>query len=72
MDFEILYFHHRCVPSVSLFVYLPDELAEGLVVGQGAVVFLGEDVVDILHAPVIEQLGRRLGLLQETNNHKLH
>lgn len=38
-------------------VYLPDELAEGLVVGQRPVVFLSEDVVNILHAPVIKQLG---------------
>lgn len=38
-------------------VPLPHKLAEGLVVGQGAVVFLAEDVVDVLHAPVIEQLG---------------
>lgn len=52
---------HECI-------HLPDELAEGLVVGQGAVVFLSEDVVDVLHAPVIEQVGRRLRLLRETNN----
>ena len=42
---------------------LPDELAEGLVVGEGAVVLLTEQVVDVLHAPVVQQLGRRLGLL---------
>ena len=35
---------------------LPDKLAEGLVVGEGAVVLLSEDVVDVLHTPSLQQL----------------
>lgn len=46
-------------------VHVPDKLAEGFVVSQRAVVFLGEDVVNILHAPVIQQLRWRLWLLQK-------
>lgn len=41
---------------------IPDKLAESLVVSEGAVVFLSKDMVDVLHAPVIQQLGGALGL----------
>ena len=41
---------------------IPDELAESLVVGEGAVVFLSEDMVDIFHSPVVQQLSGALGL----------
>lgn len=36
---------------------IPDKLTEGFVVGEGAVVLLGEGVINILHAPVLQQLG---------------
>ena len=42
---------------------VPEELAEGLVVGEGAVVLLGEGVLDILQTPLLHQLTRQLGLL---------
>lgn len=35
----------------------PDKLAEGLVVSEGAVVFLSKDVVNVFHAPGLQQLG---------------
>lgn len=35
-------------------VISPDELAEGLVVGEGAVVFLSKDVVNVFHAPGLQ------------------
>ena len=41
----------------------PEELAEGLVVGDGGVVLLGEAVLHVLQAPFLHQLGGRLGLL---------
>lgn len=37
-------------------IFVPDKLTEGLVVGESAVVLLREDVVDVLHAPVVQQL----------------
>lgn len=42
---------------------LPEELAEGLVVGDGFVVVLGEAVLDVLEAPLLHQLAGGLGLL---------
>ena len=42
---------------------LPDVLTESLVVSERAVVFLTENVVNVLHAPVIQELGRCLWLL---------
>lgn len=41
---------------------LPDKLAEGLVVGEGTVVFLSKDVVNVFHAPGLQQLGGAFGL----------
>lgn len=40
----------------------PDKLAEGLIVGEGAVVFLSKDVVNVFHAPGLQQLGGALRL----------
>ena len=42
----------------------PEELAEGLVVGQRVVVGLGEQVVHVVQAPLSHELPRGLGLLQ--------
>lgn len=42
---------------------LPEELAEGLVVGDGFVVVLGEAILDVLKAPLLHQLAGGLGLL---------
>lgn len=52
----------------------PDKLAEGLVVGEGAVVFLSKDMVNVLHAPGLQQLGRAFRLrmnqgMQFNRNH---
>lgn len=35
----------------------PDKLTEGLVIGEGAVVFLSKDVVNVFHTPGFQQLG---------------
>lgn len=43
-------------------VYSPDKLAEGLVVSEGAVVFLSKDMVNVFHAPGLKQLGRAFRL----------
>lgn len=48
-------------------MFLPDKLAEGLVVGEGAVVVLSEDVVDVLHAPGLQELRGAFRLRQEEN-----
>lgn len=44
---------------------LPDKLAEGLVVGEGIVVFLSKYMVNVLHAPRLEKLCRAFGLKGE-------
>lgn len=46
---------------------MPEELAEGLVVGDGLVVVLGEAVLDVFQAPLVHQLAGRLGFLQGKN-----
>lgn len=43
----------------------PEELAESLVVGDGFVIVLREGVLDVLEAPLLHQLTRRLGFLQD-------
>lgn len=43
----------------------PDKLAEGLVVREGVVVFLRKDVVNVFHAPCLQQLGGAFGLTRE-------
>lgn len=35
---------------------LPNKLAEGLVVGEGAIILLREHVVNVFHAPVFQEL----------------
>lgn len=42
----------------------PDELAEGFVVGQSPIVFLGEDMIDVLHTPGIQKLRGTFWLLK--------
>lgn len=37
---------------------LPDKLAESFVVGESAVILLCEDMINILHAPVFQELSR--------------
>lgn len=63
---KILFKPQASIRTISL----PDILAEGLVVGEGAVVLVAEDVVNVLHSPVIQELGRRLRLLDETIQHE--
>lgn len=43
----------------------PDELTESLVVSKRSVVLLGKDMIDVLHAPSIQQLGGGLRLLEK-------
>lgn len=43
----------------------PDKLAKGLVVREGVVVFLRKDVVNVFHAPCLQQLGGAFGLTRE-------
>lgn len=45
--------------------YSPDKLAEGLVVREGVVVFLRKDVVNVFHAPCLQQLGGAFGLTRQ-------
>lgn len=37
---------------------LPDKLAESFVVGESAVILLCEDMINILHPPVFQELSR--------------
>lgn len=36
----------------------PDKLAESFVVGEGAVILLCEDMINIFHAPILQELSR--------------
>jgi len=46
----------------------PEELAEGLVVGDGFVVLLGEAILNVLQAPLLHQLAGRFGFLHIITN----
>ena len=44
---------------------LPEELVEGLVVGDCSVVVLSEAILDIFEAPLLHQLAGGFGLLEK-------
>lgn len=46
----------------------PDKLAESFVVGEGAVILLCEDMINIFHAPILQELSRWLWLLCKENH----
>lgn len=48
----------------------PDKLTEGLVVSKGSIILFSEDMINVLHAPGIQQLGGSLRLLKKKNIHK--
>lgn len=48
----------------------PEELAEGLVVGDGFVIVLREGVLDVLETPLLHQLTRRFGFLDDKSGKK--
>ena len=50
---------------------LPDKLAEGLVVGEGAIILLREHMVNVFHAPVFQELSRGFRLLQREQSQSL-
>lgn len=52
---------HICILVNAL---IPDELAEGFIVGQSSIVFLREDMINVLHTPGIQKLRGTFWLLK--------
>lgn len=51
--------------STAELSWLPEELAERLVVGDGFVVVLSEAILDVFKAPLLHQLAGGFGLLRK-------
>ncbi len=69
-DFTIKTFNDRSHIGNVGNALIPDELAEGFVVGQSLIVFLGEDMIDVLHTPGIQKLGGTFWLLEISSENR--